>query len=260
MADTITSPPKPNPASQKVSITCGDCVFHSRLRLAGAATPCAGMGCPTSRATCLSYVPNVFSDAMGEAADSKALREALNAVPDAAVASMAMALTDVARLRAAGFKLGQMVYFNVSGQVGASRDFVSNYYRARAMYLNKDGALMLSGKGVTAIVAPDTALSESEWKAKRAKLIAKGAIFDPKSPWTWERKDEALLTNPKYRPDWLDKEIERYRASYAEAKTTRQTHDYDAPPVKRGRGRPRKDGSPAGTVKKVRAVVMNPAA
>lgn len=260
MADIITSPPKPNPAALKVNITCGDCTFHSRMRLPGAATPCGGMGCPTSRAPCLRYAPNVFSDSVGEALDAKTLRDALNAVPDAALASVAMALTEVARLRELGMKLGQLVYFNVSGQSGKARDYVANYYRARVMMVNREGNLLLGGKGVTAIVSPETVLSEKAWKLKRKKLVANSAVFDPKSPWTWERKDEAILIDPKYRPPWLDKEIERYRASYLESKTTRQTHDYDAAPVKRGRGRPRKDGNPARNNKTVRTVSMSPAA
>lgn len=260
MADSISSPPKPNPAALRVDVTCGDCLFHTRQRLPGAVSPCAGMGCPTSRAPCLKYAPNVLSEAVREALDSKSLRVALNSVPDAGLASLAMALTEVSRLRRLGLRLGQLVYFNVSGQLGKSRDYVANYYRARVMMVDKEGNLLLSGKGITATINPESVLTEVAWKIKRKKLVAKGAIFDTKSPWTWERTDESVLTNPKYRPPWLDNEIARYRAEYTEAKTTRQTHDYDAQPVKRGRGRPRKDGSPAKSSQKVRAVAMNSAA
>lgn len=176
--------------------------------------------------------------------DAKAIRQALNAIPDAALGALAMALPEIRRLRAVGLRMGQLVYFNAAGP-SASRDYVANYYRARVMMLDKSGNVVLGGKGVTAVISVDSILSEKAWKQKRAKLVAKQAIFDPKSPFTWERRDEAVLINPKYRPDWLDKKIAEYRTSYLDAKATRQTHDYDAVPVKRGRGRPRKDGSSA---------------
>lgn len=260
MTATITSPPKPNPIATRLTITCGDCVFFSKSRLEGATAPCASMGCPRSRAPCARFAPNVFSEALGAALEAKALRDAINGAPDASLAVLAMAIAESARLRAAGFKLGQLVYFNVSGQDSKNRDYLSNYYKARVLRLDKDGNLLLGGKGVTATINPDGIILGKAWEARRKRLIAKGAIFDPKSPWTWERKDDKVFTNPKYRPPWLDREIENFRASYKEAKATRQTHDYDSQPVKRGRGRPRKDGSQAKSNQKIRTADISAAA
>lgn len=241
MADVITSPPSPNPAAVKVQVTCGDCVFFRTMKLENATAPCALMGCPSSRAPCNKLVPNVFTDDVAKAMDSKAIRDALNSVPDVALASIAMAMTHVSRLRAAGLKLGQRVYFNAAGD-SAGRDYLANYYSGRVMMIDKEGNLLIRGPKLNATIARATVLDFNDWKAKRKALIAKRAFFDPKSPFTWERNDEAILTNPKYRPLWLDKEIAAYRASYFNAKATRQTHDYDAPPVKRGRGRPKGSG------------------
>jgi hypothetical protein len=155
-----------------------------------------------------------------------------------------MALAQVPRLRAVGFSLGQRVYFNAVGQ-SANRDYVANYYAGRVMMVDHEGNLLIRGDKVSATISIGSVLTAEQWNAKRKALVAKRAVFDPKTPYTWERKDEKVLINPKYRPPWLDKEVATYRANYLEAKSTRQTHDYDAPPVKRGRGRPRKDGSPA---------------
>lgn len=241
MADLIINPPPPNPSATRVVLTCSDCIFFQSLRLPNAAKPCNGMGCPPNRAPCSRYTPDVFSEAVGKAIGSKALRAALNAIPDAAAGSLAMAMAQVTRLRSVGLTLGQLVYFNAVGD-GQSRDYLSNYYRAHVMLLDKTGYVMLKGEGVTVTITRDSLLTFSAWKEKRAALLQRGAIVDPNSPFTWERKDLKELTNPKYRPDWLDKEIARYRRSYLEAKSTRQTHDYDSPPVKRGRGRPKGSG------------------
>jgi hypothetical protein len=244
MVDLITTPPKPNPHASRLNISCGDCIFFSSLRLPQASASCSGLGCHRSRAPCLKFSPNVFTDAIAEDIDAKGLRKALNAVSDASAGALAMALAEIPRLRAAGFALGQKVYFNAVGQT-ADRDYVANYYAARVMRIDHEGNLLVKGDKVSATIALTSVLTIAQWKEKRKALVAKRAIFDPKSPYTWERKDEKLFTNPKYQPPWLEKQIALYRTSYLEAKSTRQTHDYDAPPVKRGRGRPRKDGSPA---------------
>lgn len=250
-AATISSPPKPNPLVLRVQVSCGDCMFFSNARLPNAASPCAQMGCPANRVPCIKYTSNVFSDAVAEAMESKDLRKMLNSIPDAALGALALALPEIRRLRAVGLRVGQLVYFNAVGP-SKSRDYLANYYRARVLSLDRNGNVLLGCKGVTASINTQYVLTEEAWKNKRQKLIDKRHIFDPKSPFTWERKDEKILTKPKYRPKWLDKEVARYRATYFEAKATRQTHDYDAAPVKRGRGRPRKDGQPNKSAQKVR--------
>lgn len=241
MADKITKPPAPNPIAVRLQFTCGDCVFFANKKLPGAEANCKDMGVIASRAPCLKVAPNVLTQDVHKTLSAKDLRSALNTVPEASAAALAMAITKIAKLRAAGFKIGQLVYFNVIGE-SSSRDYVANYYKGRVIMLNDNGDALIVGNKITATVDPKTLLDVNAWKIKRKKLINKGKIADPKSPFTWERKDEKLLLSKKYRPDWLDKGIVDYRAAVMEARATRQTHDYDNAPVKRKRGRPKGSG------------------
>lgn len=247
MAELITNPPKPNPVAVRLNISCKDCTFFSSVKLPDAASTCSGMGCPSNRAPCRAFTPNVLADVVGEAMASKAIRKALNSIPDASAGALAMAVSQMPRLRSAGLSLGQKVYFNAVGD-SSGRDYVANYYSGLVMMIDRDGNVLVKGGKVTAKISVSSVITIDQWKEKRAKLLAKGRIVDPKSPFTWERKDSKLLSSKKYRPPWLDKEIAKYRTEFMDAKATRQTHSYDAAvPVKRGRGRPRKDGSPAKT-------------
>lgn len=249
---TISSPPKPNPLVLRVQASCGDCVFFSRLRLPNAVASCATMGCPSSRVPCRKFKPNVFIQEIGDSLGDKNIRAALNSIPDAALGALSLAITEMRSIRALGYSLGQVVYFNAVSPSG-TRDFLANYYRARVLSVDADGNVILGGLGVSASISADHVITAEAWKTKKAALLRAEKICDPKSPFTWERKDLKALSNAKYKPKWLDSEIAKYRASYLDAKSTRQTHDYDAAPVKRGRGRPRKDGSPPKTEQKVRA-------
>lgn len=236
----LTKPPSPNPIATRLHITCGDCLFFSRQKLPDYKSTCHLLGVAASRAPCRMFSPNVLTESIAQALDDKALRAALNAIPDGATGALAVAITKAAKLRAAGFKVGQVVYFNVIG-VSSDRDYVANYYKGRIVMLNLDGDAMIVGSNkITATINPATLLTVKQWKAKRSDLIKRGKLVDPKSPFTWERKDEKVLTSDKYRPAWLDEAITKYRADVMEARIMRQTHDYDSAPVKRKRGRPKK--------------------
>lgn len=185
-------------SESRSSMKCGDC-----LHFQGSTHPAIGQLCESRGVKKYATAPNCFTANVHVfRRTSPAAFQQLAAVVSSFTASQSRVLMGLlsqqAQLERAGFFLLERVYFRIG------TDYLDNYYAAYVLGVSPEKQILLVGsdylknqKGATvAQLLKESLMSAKDFAKKKATLIERGLIYEPRRPHKNEIEDSTEYEPP----------------------------------------------------------------
>lgn len=155
---------------------CKNCIHFATHRAEKFKSVCSFLGVKPESRPCPSFFANPF-EFKPKQKEFKAFQDLVQDLPKSKITALLGWLQQELITRSSGMEFGEVVYLRTVGD-----DYLRNYSKAVVISANRKYVFLQGAKKkFTAMVLRSSVLNEKQWKAKRASLISKNKIRDPKA-------------------------------------------------------------------------------
>jgi len=171
---------------------CGNCKHLKRIPHSAYEKLCITLGMTDISAPCERFSADPSKIRFKTSRNARRALEFLQELSDDKLALYASLILEERRTRSNGYSFGQTVYISINGQ-----DYLSNYRRLKVVASDSKYIHLVADDGFTAMVLHGSVLSSEEWATKKAWLIKKERINDPRMAKYYASASHAELQKRK---------------------------------------------------------------